>query len=325
LEISLSSPEARDKAAGIPRPADQAGEPALKIGVFLGDEPFGSDDVDGFIRIARAAEEAGFDSLWMGDHPVRPAVNASVYPYSPTGKPAQRSDDSLFDPIVTLAALATATTRVTLGTAVYILPLRHPLITARQVMTLDRVSQGRVLFGVGAGWLEEEFTALGVPFDKRGRQMDDALRLLRRLWTEDTVESGSETYPFASVMVRPRPVQHPHPPILVGGHSPAAIRRAARLGDGWVPVAPDLSELSELLQSLDRALRVEGRSREGFIVDARTPKLPTYEMLRQYEQLGLTGVRIHGADLAGLPLHECTVDDVLTGLHRWSEIVLQRF
>lgn len=296
----------------------------MRIGIFLGDQPFGSDDPAGFIEIAQAAEEFGFDAVWMGDHPVRPADNASLYPYSTTGRPVQHREDSLFDPIVTLAYLAEATSKVTLGTAIYILPLRHPLITARQVVTLDRVSHGRVLFGVGAGWLEEEFAALDVEFESRGRRMDEAIRLLRRLWTEDVVQSDSEIYAFDSVIVRPRPVQHPHPPILIGGHSPAAIRRAARLGDGWIPVAPQLEELTTMLEMLERELERAGRDLDGFIVDARTPMLPTKEMLAQYEQLGLSGVRIHGTDLAGLPLHECSVDDVVTGLKRWSDDVLQR-
>lgn len=297
----------------------------MNVGVFLGDQPFGSDDPDGFILIAQAAEAAGFESLWMGDHPVRPAANASIYPYASSGRPLQQRDDSLFDPIVTLAYIAAATREITLGTAIYILPLRHPLITARQVMTLDRASHGRLMFGVGAGWLEEEFNALGVAFDNRGRQMDEAIRLLRRLWTEEIVESESEVYPFSPVLVRPRPVREPHPPILVGGHSPAAIRRAARLGDGWIPVAPEFDELSKMLATVDQALKAEGRKREGFIVDARTPTLPTKDMLKRYEELGLDGVRIHGSDLAGLPLHECSVADVVTGLQRWSDAVLQQF
>lgn len=296
----------------------------LKVGIFLGDQPFGSDDSDGFVQIAQAAEEAGFDAVWMGDHPVRPADNASIYPYSATGRPVQRTEDSLFDPIVTLAYLAAATSKVTLGTAIYILPLRHPLLTARQVTTLDCASHGRVVLGVGAGWLEEEFSALNVRFDNRGRQMDESIRLLRRLWTGEVVESDSEIYSFEPVVVRPRPVQRPHPPILVGGHSPAAIRRAARLGDGWIPVAPEVAELKELLGALDHALEAENRSREGFIIEARTPVLPTKEMLAHYQELGVTGVRVHGADLAGLPLHECTVGDVVAGLQRWSDRVLRR-
>jgi probable F420-dependent oxidoreductase len=296
----------------------------MKFGVYLGDQPFGSDDPAGFVEIAQVAEEVGFDALWMGDHPVRPAASASVYPYSTSGKPVQQREDSLFDPIVTLAYLANATSKIALGTAIYILPLRHPLITARQLMTLDRVSHGRVRFGVGAGWLEEEFTALGVSFHDRGRRMEDSIRLLRRLWTGEVVASDSDFYPFGSVLVRPRPRQQPHPPILVGGHSQAAIGRAARVGDGWIPVAPQLAELSAMLRILDRALEAEGRAREGFIVDVRAPTLPSREMVGRYQELGVESVRIHGADLAGLPLHECAIEDVVTGLKRWSDNVLAR-
>jgi probable F420-dependent oxidoreductase len=296
----------------------------MNVGVFLGDQPFGSDDPGGFLRIAQAAEAAGFDSVWLGDHPVRPVADPTTYPYDASGRRPQRTEDSLFDPIVTLAYLAGATSRIALGTAVYILPLRHPLVTAREVMTLDRASGGRVLFGVGAGWLEQEFRALGVPFQGRGRRMDDAIHLLRRLWTEDVVRSDSDVYPFDPVVFRPPPLQRPHPPILIGGHSPAAIRRAVRLGDGWIPVAPELDELAQLLRSLEAALAAAGRSRDGFIVNARTPALPTAADLERYEQLGVNGVRVHGAHLAGLPLHECTVDNVLRGVERFGRDVLAR-
>lgn len=298
--------------------------PIMDVGIFLGDQPFGSDDPDGFVRIAQAAEAAGFDSIWLGDHPVRPAVDATTYPYSDTGRPIQHKEDSLFDPIVMLAYIAGGTTRIKLGTAIYILPLRHPLITARDVMSLDRASRGRVLFGVGAGWLEEEFRALGVPFEKRGQRMDDAIRLLRRLWTEDVVESDSEIYPFGPVILRPKPLQQPHPPILVGGHSSAAIRRAALLGDGWIPVAPELEELTRMLRSLNTALEERGRRRDAFVVHARAPTAPALEMLIRYKNLGIDGVRIHGADLAGRPLHECSVNDVIAGVERYGRDVLRR-
>jgi probable F420-dependent oxidoreductase len=182
-------------------------------------------------EVALAAEELGFESVWMSDHLVLPAaLDGAAYP-----------DDELpispatpvFDVMVHLAALAADTTRLRLGTFVFQLALRPPFVAARAVATLDVVSGGRVELGVGAGWSRAEWQACGVPFEGRGRRLDEALEVCRRLWTEEVVEHHGEFYDFPPVMFEPKPVQRPHPPVHVGGESPAALRRAVRAG-AWI-------------------------------------------------------------------------------------------
>jgi probable F420-dependent oxidoreductase len=140
----------------------------------------------------------------------------------------------VFDAFAYLSFLAGRTSRVRLGTHVYNLGLRHPFVAARGVQTVDVVSGGRFLFGIGASWLESEWDALGLDFHTRGRRVDEAIGVCKRLWTEDTVEHHGEFFDFGPVMFEPKPVQKPHPPVLVGGESPGALRRAARYGDGWI-------------------------------------------------------------------------------------------
>ena len=184
--------------------------------------------------IAEIYEEAGFESIWVPDHLALPAEMPTNYPYRADGTLPFPTDSALFDPWVWLAYIAAATERVKLATGVYILPLRHPLDTARSVVSLDRVSNGRVLLGIGVGWLETEFEWVGQDFTARGPRTSAIIRALRALWTEDTAEIHDEFFDFGPTRLRPQP--RVPIPIEVGGKTKAALRRTAELGDGWIEV-----------------------------------------------------------------------------------------
>ncbi len=197
--------------------------------------PMGSADT--LRGLARAAEELGFDSVWVSDHIVIPERVESTYPYSTHGRFPVGPEGSYLEPLTVLTYLAAVTSRVRLGTHVLILPYRNPVVTAKIIATLDVLSGGRLNLGIGVGWMREEFEALGYDyFERRGAVTDEQIRVMKALWTEDVPSFSGEFYRFAPVGAQPHPVQRPHPPIFVGGHTRAAIRRAARLGDVWMPI-----------------------------------------------------------------------------------------
>ena len=170
-----------------------------------------------YARVGKAAEDHGFESVWMPEHLVFPAEMPPTYPYTETGMPPVTPDTPLFDAWVVLGGVATATERLRLATNVFILPLRHPLATARSVVTLDRLSGGRVTLGAGVGWLEEEFDQMGQYFANRGPRTDEIMGILRRLWTEDTIEHHGDFYDFGPVKFAPKTLQEPNIPIEIGG------------------------------------------------------------------------------------------------------------
>jgi probable F420-dependent oxidoreductase len=190
-------------------------------------------------NLAQTAENLGFDSVWISDHVVVPEHISSAYPYSPDGRFPTRPTEAYLEPLATLGYLAGVTRRVRLGTAVLILPYRHPLLTAKMIATLDNLSGGRIDLGIGVGWMREEFEALGCPpevFAHRGRASDEQVRILKAVWSEDVAGFDGQFYRFEPVGAHPHPIQHPHPPIWVGGHTRPALRRTAHLGDGWLPI-----------------------------------------------------------------------------------------
>jgi probable F420-dependent oxidoreductase len=210
--------------------------------------------------VAVRAESLGFESVWVAEHLVFPATIASRYPYAAEGVPPINPATPLLDPLLVLMQVAARTQRIRLGTNVYILPLRHPIAVARMVGTLDVLSGGRVSFGVGLGWLAEEFDAVGIDFASRAGRGREAIRALRALWTEEEPSFSGRTVSFGPLRFEPKPIQRPHPPILVGGESAAALKRAAELGDGWYGVGhtPDsaavqVGRLRELLAACGRA------------------------------------------------------------------------
>jgi probable F420-dependent oxidoreductase len=216
----------------------------------------------GYVRaLAQGCEGAGFSSLWAPEHVVFFTRYRSAYPYSADGAPPWSGVTGIFDPLFVCAVAAEATQRLRVGSAVLILPQRPVLLTAKEALTVDHLSGGRFRFGAGAGWAAEEYAALGVPFAQRGRRFDEYLNVLRLVWTGEPASFHGEFVDFDDVVLLPKPFTPGGPPILIGGESRAAIRRAARLGDGWYgwwsggELAPHLDEVR---RELDSAGRREG-------------------------------------------------------------------
>jgi probable F420-dependent oxidoreductase len=210
------------------------------------------------VDFARAAEAAGFESLFTVEHVVVPAGYASTYPYDKSGRMPGPEDSPMPDPLIWLSFLASATTTIRLGTGVLILPERNPVVLAKELATLDHLSGGRALLGIGVGWLEEEFAAIGVPFAERGRRTDEAVAALRALWSEPQASYDGEFFSFRDCILRPQPVGGTIP-VLVGGHTEVAARRAGRLGDGFFPASGTHQQLRDLFDLVRRTAEGAGR------------------------------------------------------------------
>ena len=219
---------------------------ALKIGLF-GFHRGADIRPDLLARRARVAEQAGFESLWVGDHVVLPA--------GPDDDTPGHVGDSRLEALITLTYLAAYTTTALLGTAVIVVPQRQPLVLARQLASLDVLSGGRLIFGIGVGWLEGELRALGVPMSERGARTDDYLAAMRAIWTGQPASHDGPYASFTNLVARPGPVQRPHPPIVVGGHSPGAYRRAIQQADGWAGWNLGLEGTADALAALRAAAR----------------------------------------------------------------------
>ncbi|HEX3795688.1 MAG TPA: LLM class F420-dependent oxidoreductase [Acidimicrobiales bacterium] len=241
--------------------------------------------------VGRQSEDRGVSTLWVGEHVVLFEQYASSYPYSADGKIPAPPGSGLLEPIVTLSYLAARTTTVRLGTAMLLLPQRNPVYTAKEISTLDWISGGRVDLGIGVGWLKEEFDALNVPWPRRGVRTDEYIEVLRTLWCDDTSSFQGETYTLAPCEMFPKPLQTPHPPIHIGGETDAALRRAARVSQGWHTFNRSPAELAEGLATLDRYLAEEGRTRD----ELRITVCPyfnelTPDIVEQYAEAGADAV-----------------------------------
>jgi probable F420-dependent oxidoreductase len=215
---------------------------------------------DGLLAMAKKAEALGFGHVTANDHLVVPNRIASRYPYTPTGEwPGARAGECL-EQVTVLGFLAAATSRIRLVTSVMVVPQRPAVLAAKALATVDVLSQGRLTVGVGVGWMDEEFRALGAPpFAERGRVTDEFLAAFHELWTSETPRFAGAHVSFDDIRFEPKPVQKPRPPIWVGGESPAALRRVARLGDGWYPVANNPREpLDTPARYADARERLEG-------------------------------------------------------------------
>lgn len=243
----------------------------MKFGIaYANGGPLAEPDLA--VTTANAAEAAGFDSLWTVEHVLVPAGYESEYPYDRSGKMPGGESLGIPDPLIWLSFVAARTSTIKLATGILIVPQRHPAVTAKEVATLDRLSGGRVLLGVGAGWLAEEFDALGVPFARRGQRLDSYIGAMRALWTEQEASVDDDFVSFSRAISLPKPIQG-SVPIVVGGHSEAAARRAGRLGDGFFPGRGKPSEIAGLLAVMREAAERAGRDPDAIEITASTSGL----------------------------------------------------
>ena len=228
----------------------------MKVGLaFASSIAIGHDDS---LQICRRAEAGGFESIWGGEHVIMPDAIDSKYPYTPDGKIPAEPETPIPDPLVWLAFAAAAAPTLKLGTCILIVPQRNPLILAKELATLDRLSGGRVELGLGVGWMKEEFDALGIPWERRGARNDEYIAAMRALWSGPHAEYHGEFVDFDPVTCSPRPVNG-NIPVIVGGDSPAAIRRAANIADGYFPGEGDAERLGQLIQKVKQATEDAGR------------------------------------------------------------------
>lgn len=238
------------------------------------------------VPLARHAEEVGFDAVAFSDHVVYPIGFTTDYPYSADGMPVYSPTSPWMDPMAAIAACAAVTERIEFITNIYVLGYRHPVTVAKQASSVAFLSGNRLSFGVGAGWLREEFEALNQPFERRGARMMEGIDILRALWSGEPTEHHGEFYDFDAVQLAPAPTEKI--PILLGGHTDLAVRRAARVGDGWLGLDYDLAELEAILDRLDTLRRDAGRSDEPFQVATGVRAKPEPELCRHLESRGVT-------------------------------------
>lgn len=283
----------------------------MKFGLmFANAGPFGQPE--GLTHLAQTAESVGVESLWTVEHVIVPKGYASQYPYSEDGKMPGSEDSPIPDPYVWLAYAAAVTKTIKLATGIIILPQRHPFYIAKEAATLDQLSGGRHILGVGIGWLEEEFKALKVPFDKRAAITDESIQAIRSLWSKEPSSHAGDHYEWSSVESHPKPVAG-KVPIVIGGHTKGSARRAARLGDGFFPARPDkLDEcLTELRQECERI------GRDPSEIELTTGGLPTPDEVKRLEDLGI------GRMVMGPP--GFAPDDVKRGLEKLGNELFSKF
>jgi len=251
---------------------------------------------DALMAVATLAESLGFTSVWVTDHIAIPERTASAYPYREDRKPPWPPNIPYLDAFTALTWVGAVTHTVRLGTSVLVLPLRPPLIVAKTVATLDYLTGGRVLLGVGAGWLKEEFDLLGQSFENRGRRMREAIRVLKACWADDPVRFEGAYYRLAPFGMDPKPRQGPRVPILGGGESDAALRRAAEVCDGWHPLNLSPEQIGERLGRLREFADRAGRKPADLLLTARPGQTValTRDLASRYEAVG---IRVLVADL----------------------------
>jgi probable F420-dependent oxidoreductase len=241
---------------------------------------------------ARAAEELGYESFWIPEHPVIPAAMRTEFPFTPDRKLPEHYG-RWADPFVALTVVACATSKIRLGTGICLIPEREPLITAKVVATLDLFSNGRVILGVGAGWLREETEVMGARFGSRWKRTRETVEAMRVLWREREAAYDGELVKFPAVRCEPKPVNKSGPPVLLGAHGPKAIERVARTYDGWMPLVQSPAELKQQVAQLRETARKHGRGSVSFDISPLVDPMengPSRDDLERYREAGANRV-----------------------------------
>ena len=296
---------------------------------------------DAIARVAREAENMGYDSVWVSDHIVVPDQDV------------ERFGKGYYDPFSVLSYVAAITERISLGTSIVIIPLRNPLHTAQVAATVDQLSAGRLILGVGVGSAEPEYQAMNVSWEERGSIADEALEVLRHVWSVDRPDFQGRYFNFSEINSFPQPVQQPHPPIWIGGGSRRALRRAAEFGDAWHPTRPSFQLLEEGVPRLRELAARAGREPEDIRIAARHPMKildksllamqatmssvgtpgtwPLFDTVERVAE-GVQHFREAGVDhlvmdtFYSIPeLHQETVDSVLVTMERFARYVISQF
>ena len=239
-------------------------------------------------EVTEEADRLGYESVWMSDHLVVP-LDAAGSPHEGADHPPIQSDVPVFDVFAYLSALAARTSSIRLGTNVYNVGLRHPFVTARAATTVDLLSGGRLLLGVGASWLRAEWDAVGLDFDTRGARVDETIAVLQQLWTEPVVAHDGRFFSFGPTAFEPKPVQAGGPPLHFGGDGPAALRRAATVGAGWIPMNHTLDDLGPSLARLRELAARAGRT-TPIEVTLNAPDVRSVDDVARYADAGVTRI-----------------------------------
>jgi probable F420-dependent oxidoreductase len=256
----------------------------MKFGTFL----FQTQPTS-LAMVARKAEELGFESLWIPEHIILPIKYQSPYPYSSSGRMPAPPETPLHDPMLALAYVAGVTSKIKLATGIYVLPIRNPFTTAKAVASLDVLSGGRFIFGVGIGWLEEEFTAVGMNFKDRAMRTREYVALMKELFARADPVYRGKSVSIEGFRFMPKPVQKPHPPFVFGGHTDPSLKRAARLGDGWYGIAESVAEIGGVIERLRGHERAMNRGTPlELTISPRLGEPLTVEHVRQFAAMGVS-------------------------------------
>jgi len=274
-------------------------------------------------QVAREAERLGYESIWIPEHLAVPVEMRTPYPYSDDGRFPGGAMVALHDPFLALAYAAACTEKIKLGTGVFVLPLRNAIAVAKSVASLDVLSNGRALFGVGIGWLEDEFEAVGASFPDRAARAREAIRMMKVLWSEEAPHFEGRFHRFPPLGFNPKPVQKPHPPILLGGESRAALKRAAELGDGWYGAHHSPDSVRPLLATLKERAEAAGRDFSALeITVGLAPGVrPDLDTVRRFADAGVHRMIVFAPGFIPRSRFE---SDLFPTLERFAEEVMAR-